>query len=69
MRRIERPAIRANGGIVAALLDDVVRAVVAGRAQAMQCAQAKLVEIAAMLLDVISHLSGRYFAIGQAHPA
>jgi len=69
MPRIDRHAIHPDRWIVAALFDDLLPAVVAGRAQTLELAQSKLVVIAVMGLDVIGYGCRRNPTSIKAHGA
>ncbi|HMF26728.1 MAG TPA: hypothetical protein VKG24_32070 [Pseudolabrys sp.] len=50
---VERPAISTNRGIIAALLDDFLRAVVMESAQALQLTKPKRIDVTFVRNDVV----------------
>jgi hypothetical protein len=58
--RVERPAIGAHVGEIAALLNEPFRTVVARLAQRLKLAEPEPIDVSAMRLDVIDNRSWRH---------
>jgi len=69
MPRVDGPSIGVDRVVVAAMLDSLLPAFVAARAQRLQLAVPELNRIAAVRLDVISDADVDHSAFCQAHRA
>ena len=68
MSWVERPAISTNRWVVAALLDDLLRAVVMESAQALQLTKPKRIDVASVRSDVVCDGGCGNPAFALAHP-
>jgi hypothetical protein len=64
---IERPAIRTNCSVIAALLDDLLRAVVMESAQTLQLTEPKRIDVTSVRNDMIRDAGCREPAFALAH--
>ena len=69
MAWVERMAADVDVGAEAVQLLKLLAAIVAGFAEALQLTERKLVPVAAMRLDMVSHGCGRHQAALAAKPA
>jgi hypothetical protein len=69
MARIERPAIRTDCRIIAALLNEPLRTVVARLAQRLELAEPEPIDVSAMRLDVIDDGGGAHNTALEAERA
>src|SRR5262245_36295489 len=67
MSRIERPAIGTNRWVIAALLDDFLRAVVMERAQALQLTKPKRIDVTSVRNDMVRDAGCSDPAFARAH--
>ena len=69
MTRIQRPAVGTDRVIKAAVLGELLAAVVARSAQGLQLSAPELVNVAVVRVNVVGDLRHCYLAVGEAEPA
>jgi hypothetical protein len=67
MSWVERPAISTNRSVIAALLDDLLRAVVVEGAQTLQLTKPKRIDVASVRNDMIRDAGCSEPAFARAH--